>query len=270
MARLNRKEVNSRLVKRFNSGGVGVTTKSKQELGKKAGTFFTKEAISKGGAVRTAANLGKLSTAIAAPLTIYDFYKTGQEKSGGKVNPNITEEEKNKPNPSMGGKSIAEVESGIPKFKGFKNPFSKFFKNGGINPPQQPPVPKIGPKKNEFGATNYPGGPDNPFVDEMSIYEKSVNQRALESINTIDGLFPGAKDMLIETAIIESKIGKDNRAGNNYMQLTKKGIEGITDFDSHPGLKNYYKKFEKETGIDATKATEEEWKSDPLLQALGS
>ena len=56
----------------------------------------------------------------------------------------------------------------------------------------------------------------------MSIHEKSVNQRALESINTIDGLFPGAKDMLIETAIIESKIGKDNRAGNNYMQLTKK------------------------------------------------
>ena len=145
----------------------------------------------------------------------------------------------------------------------------KRFDNGG-KPPMQPPRPKIGPKKNEFGATNYPGGPDNPFVDEMSVPEKSVNQKALESINTIDGLFPGAKDMLIETAIIESKIGKDNRAGNNYMQLTKKGIEGITDFDSHPGLKNYYKKFEKETGIDATKATEEEWKSDPLLQAFGA
>jgi hypothetical protein len=145
----------------------------------------------------------------------------------------------------------------------------KRFDNGG-KPPMQPPRPKIGPKKNEFGATNYPGGPDNPFVDEMSVPEKSVNQRALESINTIDGLFPGAKDMLIETAIIESKIGKDNRAGNNYMQLTKTGIKGITDFDSHPGLKNYYNKFEKETGIDATKATEEEWKNDPLLQAFGA
>ena len=168
-------------------------------------------------------------------------------------------------------KNIPLVKKGLGILKGQKLLESfDLFKDGGINPPQQPPVPKIGPKKNEFGATNYPGGPDNPFVDEMSVPEKSVNQRALESINTIDGLFPGAKDMLIETAIIESKIGKDNRAGNNYMQLTKTGIKGITDFDSHPGLKNYYNKFEKETGIDATKATEEEWKSDPLLQAFGA
>lgn len=270
MAKLNRREVNSRLVKRFSSGGVGVTTKAKQELGKKAGTFFTKEAISKGGAARTASNLGKVSTAIAVPLTIYDFYKTGQEKSGGKVNPNITEEERNKPNPSMGGKSIAEVESGIPKFKGFKNPFTKFFKNGGINPPQQPSIPKIGPKKNELGATNYPGGPDNPFVDEMSSKERSVNEMALESINKIDSIFPGAKEMLIETAIIESKIGKDTRAGSNYMQLTKKGIEGITDFKSHPRLENYYDKFQEETGIDARKATEKDWKTNPDLQAFGA
>lgn len=27
-------------------------------------------------------------------------------------------------------------------------------------------------KKNEFGAYNYPGGPSNPFVDEMSVVNK--------------------------------------------------------------------------------------------------
>jgi hypothetical protein len=27
-------------------------------------------------------------------------------------------------------------------------------------------------KKNEFGAYNYPGGPNNPFVDEMSVVNK--------------------------------------------------------------------------------------------------
>ncbi len=28
-------------------------------------------------------------------------------------------------------------------------------------------------KKNEFGAYNYPGGPKNPFVDEMATKPKS-------------------------------------------------------------------------------------------------
>ena len=146
----------------------------------------------------------------------------------------------------------------------------KRYQNGGVRPPAQPARPKISPKLNEFGATNYPGGPENPFVDEMSAKEKSVNQMALESINKIDSIFPGAKEMLIETAIIESKIGNDTRAGANYMQLTSKGIEGIKDFKSHPRLKNYYDKFQQATGIDARKATENEWKTNPDLQAFGA
>lgn len=170
-------------------------------------------------------------------------------------------------------RNIPLVKKGLKVLKGIK--LSESFEQGGINSRLVKRYEEGGKNDDKkklkyLQATNYPGGPDNPFVDEMSTVEKSVNQRALESINTIDGLFPGAKDMLIETAIIESKVGKDNRAGNNYMQLTKTGIKGITDFDSHPGLKNYYNKFKEETGIDATKATEQEWKNDPLLQAFGA
>ena len=77
--------------------------------------------------------VAKFGNAAAVPLALYDFYNKGQEMSGGKVMPNMTAEQMNESNPSMGGKSIAEVNAGIPKFKGFSNPFSGFFKKGGVN-----------------------------------------------------------------------------------------------------------------------------------------
>ena len=76
--------------------------------------------------------LGKYSAAVSAPAMLVDFYNRGQEMSGGKVMPNMTEEQMNASNSSMGGKSIAEVNAGIPKFKGFSNPFASFFRRGGM------------------------------------------------------------------------------------------------------------------------------------------
>ena len=76
--------------------------------------------------------VAKFGNVAAIPLSLHEFYTKGQEMSGGKVMPNMTEEQMNASNPSMGGKSIAEVNAGIPKFKGFSNPFAGFFRRGGV------------------------------------------------------------------------------------------------------------------------------------------
>lgn len=85
----------------------------------KTGEFLLKKAPGLMG------TFGKYSAGVTAPAMLYDFYNRGQEMSGGKVMPNMTEEQMNASNPSMGGKSIAEVNAGIPKFKGFS------FRDGG-------------------------------------------------------------------------------------------------------------------------------------------
>lgn len=87
----------------------------------KTGEFLLKKAPGLMG------TFGKYSAAVTAPAMLYDFYNRGQEMSGGNVMPNMTAEQMNTANPSMGGKSIAEVNAGIPKFKGFS------FRDGGPN-----------------------------------------------------------------------------------------------------------------------------------------
>ena len=140
-------------IRRYNDGGVGesLTTAVQDNI--------ATEGIKKN-AMRLAkrvpgfvGNLAKFSSAVTVPLSLYDFYTKGQEMSGGKVRPNITEAEKNKANPSMGGKSIAEVNAGIPKFKGFS------FEMGGVKLPGGVAKPIPGSDAIEFkGKSHEQGG----------------------------------------------------------------------------------------------------------------
>ncbi len=132
-------------VRRYNDGGVGENIFQKGV--QKTGEFLLKKAPGLVG------RLGKFGTAVSAPVMLYDFYNRGQEMSGGKVRPNITEEEMNKANPSMGGKSIAEVNAGIPKFKGFS------FEMGGVKLPGGMAKPIPGSDAIEFkGRSHEQGG----------------------------------------------------------------------------------------------------------------
>jgi len=132
-------------IRSYSDGGVGENIFQKGV--QKTGEFLLKKAP---GAV---GRLGKFGAAVSAPAMLYDFYNRGQEMSGGKVRPNITEEEMNKANPSMGGKSIAEVNAGIPKFKGFS------FEMGGVKLPGGVAKPIPGSDAIEFkGKSHEQGG----------------------------------------------------------------------------------------------------------------
>ena len=132
-------------IRSYSDGGVGENIFQKGV--QKTGEFLLKRAPGLVG------RLGKFGTAVSAPAMLYDFYNRGQEMSGGKVRPNITEEEMNTANPSMGGKSIAEVNAGIPKFKGFS------FKDGGIKLPGGVAKPIPGSDAIEFkGKSHEQGG----------------------------------------------------------------------------------------------------------------
>ena len=132
-------------IRRYNDGGVGENLFQKGV--QKTGELLLKKAPGIVG------RLGKFGTAVSAPAMLYDFYNRGQEMSGGKVRPNITEEEMNKANPSMGGKSIAEVNAGIPKFKGFS------FEMGGVKLPGGMAKPIPGSDAIEFkGRSHEQGG----------------------------------------------------------------------------------------------------------------
>ena len=132
-------------IRRYNDGGVGENLFQKGV--QKTGELLLKKAPGIVG------RLGKFGTAVSAPAMLYDFYNRGQEMSGGKVRPNITEEEMNRANPSMGGKSIAEVNAGIPKFKGFS------FEMGGVKLPGGVAKPIPGSDAIEFkGKSHEQGG----------------------------------------------------------------------------------------------------------------
>ncbi len=113
------------------------------------------------------------------------------------------------------------------------------------------------------------GAPTDPPVKKEK-KEQSLTDITISNINKIDKVFPGAKDMLQETAIIESKMGRDVRAKKNVFQLTETGIDAVKDIKSHPGLKKYHSKIKEEFGYDIMNASYDDFKTDPLLNALGA
>tara|TARA_R110000772_G_scaffold114063_2_gene218380 strand:- start:273 stop:797 length:525 start_codon:yes stop_codon:yes gene_type:complete len=99
---------------------------------------------------------------------------------------------------------------------------------------------------------------------------KSLKDITISNISEVDKVFPGASDMLKETAIVESKLGMDTRAGNNVFQLTETGIDAVKDIKSHPGLSKYHKKIKEKFDIDIMNSTYEDFKTNPLLNTLGA
>ena len=100
--------------------------------------------------------------------------------------------------------------------------------------------------------------------------EVSLTDMTLDNISKIEKVFPGASDLLKETAIIESKMGRDTRAGKNVFQLTEIGIDAVKDIKSHPGLKKYHQKIKDNFGYDIMNASYQDFKTDPMLNALGA
>jgi hypothetical protein len=105
---------------------------------------------------------------------------------------------------------------------------------------------------------------------EPPVKETTTREKTETAINSVEGVFPGAKTLLTETAIIESKMGEDVRAGNNVFQLTETGIDAVKDLKSHPNLKSYHTKIKEEFDLDIMNMSYDDFKTNPLAGALAA
>lgn len=119
--------------------------------------------------------------------------------------------------------------------------------------------------------------PAKPYLKEFSRNE------LMDVIDSVDQVFPGARNLMEFTAFTESNFGKDPNTLRQWndpsvpsgyytggvMQIDPIGFNDTKDTKAHPGLKDKYIKIKNEFGIDWPSVKYEQL-IDPLYSAIAA
>ena len=106
-------------------------------------------------------------------------------------------------------------------------------------------------------------GPKKTIPTKLSIHPDISN-----SINRVDSIFPGAKDLMSYTAMAESTGGQNPNAGQNYFQIMQEGLDAVKDTKSHPDLIKKLQIVKDKFGLDIANMDLSEVRTNPLANTI--
>lgn len=123
--------------------------------------------------------------------------------------------------------------------------------------------------KKAGGVRQYQNGgeKDTGYHTIDDVKYRDLHPDVSDAIDQVDAVY-GGKALLTYTAIAESTGGWNPKAGQNYFQIMKPGLDAVKDVKSHPKNKIKLQQVKDKFGIDLATMSLQDVRTNPLANAL--